>query len=53
MGVIYIDTENPLLFLELKDLLRLDSTDLSSVVFEGTVVESSTLMDQTLVLIGT
>ena len=50
MGVIYIDTENPLLFLELKDLLRLDSTDLSSVVFEGTVVESSTLMEETLVV---
>ena len=50
IGVIYIDTENPLLFLELKDLLRLDSTDLSSVVFEGTVVESSTLMEETLVV---
>ena len=50
MGVIYIDTEKPLLFLELKDLLRLDSTDLFSVVFEGTVVESSTLMEETLVV---
>ena len=36
--------------LELKDLFVLDSTDLSRVVFEGTVVESSTLINQTLVV---
>ena len=50
LGVVYIDTERPILLLELKDLLRLDSTDLSSVVFEGTVVESSVLIEETLVV---
>ena len=45
-GTVFIDRESPLLRLELKDMLRLDSTDLSRVLFEGTIVESSTLINQ-------
>ena len=47
-GTVFIDPESPLLILELKDMLRLDSTDLSRVIFEGTVVEASTLINQEL-----
>ena len=47
-GTVFIDRESPLLILELKDVLRLDSNDLSRVLFEGTVVESSTLINKEL-----
>ena len=47
-GTVYIDWESPQLILELKDLLRLDSTDLPHILFEGTVIESSILLNQQL-----
>jgi hypothetical protein len=47
-GTVLIDRESPILMLELKDMLRLDSTDLSRVLFEGTIAESSTLINQQL-----
>ena len=49
-GMIFVDKESPILALELKDLLRLNSNQLSNVLFEGTVEESSTVIDQQLIV---
>ena len=50
VGFVYTDKSSPLLLLELKDLLQLFSSDLNRTFFAGTVIESSTLIDNELVV---
>ena len=40
-GIIHVDDKQPILLLELKDLLRLNSNQLDAVLFEGSVMEST------------
>ena len=49
-GHVYIDKSSPLLLLELKDLLQLFSSDLNRIFFEGTVIETSALIHNELVV---
>ena len=50
VGVVHTDKSRPLLLLELRDLLRLYSSELNSTFFAGTVIESSDLIHQELVV---
>jgi len=47
-GTIYIDDANPLLNLEIKDLLRLNSNKLSQVLFSGSITENTSLISNNL-----
>ena len=50
VGVVHTDKSRPLLLLELRDLLRLYSSELNRTFFAGTVIESSDLIHQELVV---
>ena len=47
-GMINIDYDQPILQLALQDLLRIDSNQLTQVLFEGQIMESMPIIDQQL-----
>ena len=47
-GIINIDYDQPILQLELQDLLRIDSNQLTQVMFEGQILESMPIINQQL-----
>ena len=47
-GIINIDNDQPVLQLELQDLLRIDSNQLTQVMFEGQILESMPIINQQL-----